>query len=124
MVTGIEKERIPFEHHDETDRHHRIEYECIPDPHQGPPPKRQRLEYQNEECARDRQDPQYLDDAGLRIALRRKRLRVEEPAEEMAHELPVHREVDAVISPVVPKPAPRATAPPVFCGASPHRCRK
>ena len=39
---------------------------------------------------------------GLRIALRRKRLRVEEPAEEMAHEMPVHSKVDAVISAVVP----------------------
>ena len=114
MVARVEEEGVPLEDHDEAHHHHREQDEQVPDHTEVPVPERQRPEQQDEERAGDREDSERLDDAGLRIALRRERFRVEEAAEEMANQLPVHGRVDtgrlAVVSDYFICSSPAATA--------------
>ena len=80
-------------------------HEHIADRDQAPAGQCERAEHEHEEGAGDGQDAERLNHSGFGLSLRRERLRIEETAEEMAHQgaedagcsravLPFHKDLD------------------------------
>ena len=86
VIAAVREERIPFEDHEESHHRHGEGYEHIAHRDQAPAGQRERAEHKHEEGAGDGQDAEGLDHPGFGLPLRRERLRIEETAEEMAHQ--------------------------------------